>query len=194
MWRFWTGRDVVLYRQPRRERVSTAGISWHALRFTKCMANNMAQRVENQRKSWLSLVAETAGVSGATVARVEICGEKVMGQMEGDWVRAIIQIKDDFGSVVGAVSWDGTAGELADGVTVDVGCDLSAGFGSHVVGWLQKSAAPVDPVLAHCPRDATSRYFDPAQSMKLMLKRRARHDGSVRRATLSRPMIPGVAA
>lgn len=171
----------------------------------------MGQQTTNQRQSWLSLVAETAGVPGATVARVEIYGDKAVGRGNGDllapkgWgggsvtseasassegsaasvssVRAVIQIRDDSGALLGAASWEGSARELAEGVTVDVGCDLSAGLGTRVVGWIHSGAGPVDTARPFAPWYAASRYFDPTHAMKLMLTSPSRRPISMHRDT-----------
>lgn len=148
----------------------------------------MQQQATTQRTSWLSLVAETAGVSGATVARVEIRGESALGQAGSQWTRAILQIQDDAGAVVGAVAWEGEARELAQGVTVDVGCDLESAVASRVVGWIQTSPAGTDPSRALPPWHATARSFDPTRAMKLMLHQPAR------RALTARSVPPRVAA
>lgn len=164
---------------------SPSGISWHAFRLTRSM---MAQQGTAQRSSWLSLVAETAGVSGATVARVEIQGQELTSPPTDGSVRAIIQIQDDFGAVVGAGTWEGDVRDLVHGVSLDVGCDLGAGFGTRVVGWIEADPRPIDPARAPAPFDATGRYFDPTQAMKLMLRR------PVRRAHAVRAPVPQVAA
>lgn len=172
----------------------------------------MAQQGTNQRSSWLSLVAETAGVSGATVARVEIQSQKLASTPRSGSVRAVIQIQDDFGGVVGAGTWEGDVRDLAHGVSLDVGCDLGAGLGTRVVGWIQPDPRPVDPARTLAPFDATGRYFDPTQAMKLMLRGPLPERGEVgrrrsveqrglverrrplRRAHAVRPPAPQVAA
>lgn len=148
----------------------------------------MGQQDTTQRQSWLSLVAETAGVSGATVLRIEIRGESVLGRAEDEWVRAIVQIQDAFGGVVGAVGWEGQARELAQGVNVDIGCDLAAAWGSRVVGWIPITNESVEPARAVAPLNATARAFEPSRAMKLMLHR------PVRRAISARSFSPRVAA
>lgn len=148
----------------------------------------MQQQATTQRTSWLSLVAETAGVSGATVARVEIRGESALGRAGSEWRHAILQVQDDSGAIVGAVAWEGEARELAQGVTVDVGCDLEGGFASRVIGWIQTSAPGSDPAHALPPWHAAACTFDPTRSMKLMLHQ------PTRRALAVRSIPPRVAA
>jgi hypothetical protein len=130
----------------------------------------MGQQGNNQRQSWLSLVAETAGMSGATVARVQLQANGGRQRIPGGWVRATVQIQDELGNVVGATSWDGDARELAEGVSVDVGCDLGAGWGRHIVGWIQNDPYAVEPTRVVAPWDAATRFFEPARAMKLMLR------------------------
>lgn len=148
----------------------------------------MQQQAITQRTSWLSLVAETAGVSGATVARVEIRGESALGRTGSAWTRAILQVQDDSGAVMGAVAWEGEARELAQGVTVDIGCDLEGAPASRVVGWIRTSPESTDPARALPPWHAATRSFDPTRAMKLMLHQPAR------RPLVSRSIPPRVAA
>jgi hypothetical protein len=123
-------------------------------------------RVEQDKtSSWLSLVAETAGVSGATITRVQLQG--FAGQ--ADAVRAIVQVLDSRGRVIGASYWDGDSRELAQGVMVDLGCDLGAALGSRIVGWIVDEHTGIEARRAVAPYDAAGQYFDPTRAMKLML-------------------------
>jgi hypothetical protein len=133
----------------------------------------MANLEKNSAPTWLSLVAETAGVSGATIARIELGG--YISPDEGPTdprasLRAIVQIHDSTGVVIGATSWEGTSAELAATTAIDLGCDLGASLGSRVVGWIEAPQHSVEPRLARAPHDAAARYFDPTRSMKLMLR------------------------
>lgn len=115
--------------------------------------------------SWLSLVAETAGVSGATIARVELnARDEFFGP-----VRAVIQVIDDRGQVVGATTWSGHATDLLEGVALDIGCDLSSTWGSQVVAWIEEQDVVTSARFAQAPTYATRHSFDPIRSMKLML-------------------------
>lgn len=123
--------------------------------------------------SWLSLVAETAGVSGATIARVELSAHD---QFYGP-IRAVIQVVDDRGQIVGATRWSGNAADLATGVAVDLGCDLSSTWGSQVIAWVEQASVVSSPRCAEAPQYATHHSFDPIRSMKLMLHKAAPDGG-----------------
>ncbi len=129
----------------------------------------MGQQNHLARSSWLSLVAETAGVSGATVARVELCARMPEGQSPHQPAHAVVQILDDFGRVIAAAAWEGESRELERGVCLDVGCDLGSAWGSLVVAWIEPGSRSRRPELVTAPKDAAARYFEPTRAMKLML-------------------------
>lgn len=130
----------------------------------------MEQQILHSRKSWLSIVAETAGVSGATIERLEICSDGKWNDSASGSIRAIVQILDDLGRVIGAAAWEGQHAELANGVRLDVGCDLEAAWASRVVGWIDPSLHTNRPERAIAPWDATGRFFERGRAMKLMLR------------------------
>lgn len=141
------------------------------------------------RGSWLSLVAETAGVPGATIARVELfLSENIsrdkssLGRASAP-LRAIVQVHDAEGRVVGATYWHGDATDLARGVPVDLGCDLNSTWGARVVAWLDDETV-CGPSQAVAPDHVSEKSFDPFSAMKLML----------RGSSNIRPMSPAEAA
>lgn len=123
-------------------------------------------------RTWLSLVAETAGVSGATVARVVLQAPWFAGRSTKA-VRAIVQIHDSWGQIMGAAQAWGAAEQLSEGLRVDVGCDLSATLGATVVAWIEvEPHCPNQFVEAHqasAPMGAARTTLDPTRAMKLML-------------------------
>ncbi len=133
--------------------------------------------------SWLSLVAETAGVSGATIARVELhtvnsIGPKRLGRRSNDRadskgstpVRVVVQVHDVQGSVVGATYWYGDQEDLERGVAVDFGCDLDVNRGSQIVAWIDDQQIVCSARQALAPEHASSRLFESFRAMKLMLR------------------------
>ena len=115
--------------------------------------------------SWLSLVAETAGVSGATIMRL-----KIEANTRGSGcTRAVVQVRDSVGKVLGATYWYGRSEQLLDGVTVDLGCDLETHVGTEVVGWIESGGAAIDPRGAQAPQKLARTFFHPTRAMKLML-------------------------
>ncbi len=93
-----------------------------------------------KQDSWLSLVAEAAGMADCSVARVELqCPSSGPGER-----RVIVQVLGESGSVLGAATWTGSASELARGVIVDLGY---SGYGgaSTVLAWIDPSDVGADP-------------------------------------------------
>jgi len=105
--------------------------------------------------TWLSLVAETAGVAGACVTRIKLRAKSVRGV-----VRAIVQVLDGNGRVVGASDWIGDGIDLVCGTYVDLGCDFSALDGLQIVAWLTSILDQQPASLALAPALA-GRPFDP---------------------------------
>jgi hypothetical protein len=132
----------------------------------------MEQDTARKGTSWLSLVAEIAGVSGATVARVELCTPFAPAQLTKP-VRAIVQIQSCSDEISGAAQTWGTVAELVEGLRVDVGCDLSETLGATIVAWIEiEPNCPnqfVEAQNAVAPRNATRTALDPTRAMKLML-------------------------
>lgn len=112
--------------------------------------------------SWLSLVAETAGVADCSVARVELVGAPF--GVRGD-VRIVVQVLGAGGLVLGATTWEGNARELARGVFVDLGTSGATG-GERVVAWVDAKASQnnvfddIDPFFLAAPRGATRAQLD----------------------------------
>jgi len=115
--------------------------------------------------SWLSLVAETAGVSGATITRVELGSHDRLHGAK----RAVVQLRDRRGQVIGAAYWYGDGSDLSAGVSVDLGCDLAAPAGSTLIAWIDEDALTISARSAAPSLSAVSRLFDRTTGMKLML-------------------------
>jgi len=117
------------------------------------------------RSSWLSLVAETAGVPGTAIARVLLSGPAGAGQ----W-RAVVQVKTARGQVVGAAYAHGEEYDLALGASVDIGFDVLTQDELHVVAWLDDGAV-FGPARAQAePAHATSKVYEPGTAVHLFLK------------------------
>lgn len=114
--------------------------------------------------TWLSLVAETAGVAGAYVTRVKLRASGARGV-----VRAIVQVLDRQGRVVGASDWVGDGIDLVCGTYVDLGCDFNALEGLQIVGWLTSILDQQPASLAFAPA-VTRRPFDPYVPTTLELR------------------------
>lgn len=117
------------------------------------------------RSSWLSLVAETAGVPGTAIARVLLAGPPVAGQ-----ARAVVQVKNSQGQVVGAAYWYGEGYDLAVGASVDIGFDMSSTDELRVVAWLDDESGFTPPRARVAPHDAASRLYDRGVAAQLWLK------------------------
>lgn len=115
--------------------------------------------------SWLSLVAETAGVSGATITRVELAS----AEHRSGPTRAIVQIQNRDGQVMGATYWYGDGSDLNAGISVDLGCDLTTPLGSSVVAWIDEEKLTVSAQRAIAPPHAARLRFSRTTGMKLML-------------------------
>jgi len=96
--------------------------------------------------TWLSLVAETAGVAGACVTRIRLRATSARGV-----VRAVVQVQDRHGRVVGATDWIGDGIDLVCGAYVDLGCDFSALDELHIVAWLTSPQDQQPAVTAVAP-------------------------------------------
>jgi len=116
------------------------------------------------RSSWLSLVAETAGVAGAGIARVVLAAPQLAGP-----VRAVVQIHDHFGQVVGATHWYGEGCDLRTGATVDLGYDVLVPSDLKVVAWIDRALDRAPALLALPPREAVARDYDPRIALRLNL-------------------------
>ncbi len=125
----------------------------------------MQVHASSSSPSWLSLVAETAGVSGAMISRIHLQGET---HLQGP-ARVIVQVLDREGQVIGATRWYGKSEELSEGTVVDVGCDLGATLEALVVGWIETKVAYADPRATLAPIEKSTLYFNPMHAMKLML-------------------------
>lgn len=135
----------------------------------------MNHLVAPSRSSWLSLVAETAGVVGAAIARVELQARGLSGP-----VRAVVQVVDAQGQVVGAANWYGDGSDLGRGASVDIGCDFSSSD-LRAVAWIDEPRSAVPARLAQAPRHAASGKCDPFEAIHLDLhpRRRARPQAAV---------------
>jgi hypothetical protein len=114
--------------------------------------------------SWLALVAETAGVPGAAIARVELSGSSWSGP-----VRAVVQIVDAWDQVVGAGSWYGEGSDLLRGATLDIGYDLYSSRGLSVVAWIDSDRRAGTARLAHAPESAVRTACDRNVTIRLRL-------------------------
>ncbi len=119
------------------------------------------------RSNWLSLVAETAGVPGAAVARVQLGAIGVVGP-----VRAVVQVLDASDRVLGATYWYGEGTDLAAHATVDIGYeyDFIHREPLRVAAWIdgQLDIHPARYVVA--PPHAAIRPYDRTAGLKLMLE------------------------
>lgn len=145
---------------------------WHET----CLVPGMQHALNHSaRGSWLSLVAETAGVSGATIARVELHSVDSVARAPRSQrgaslsLRAVIQIQDAWGDVVGATYWYGNEEDLAGGVAVDLGCDFHVSPGSRVVAWIDDQQTVCSARQALAPQHASEQAFEPFKGMKLGL-------------------------
>jgi hypothetical protein len=115
------------------------------------------------RSSWLSLVAETAGVSGAVVARVQL-----QSRRNRVFSRAVVQILDATDHILGACYWYGDGADLCAGTSVDIGYDLDSAGGLRVRAWLDDSTIMLPARLAEPTEDALCVSYDPAITPKLI--------------------------
>jgi hypothetical protein len=127
--------------------------------------------------SWLSLVAETAGVSGRAVWPVDL--SLPLGAAASErLLRARVQIVTEWGQVVGSSELVAPVEDFWRGTKVEVGCDLVDAIGSHVVAWIEEAGAPS----ARPPLHASLVDFNPSRAMKLMLEA---HPGAARESSFS---------
>jgi hypothetical protein len=110
-----------------------------------------------KKTSWLSLVAETAGVEGATIARVNVAGRSTFEGVSTVYVQVI----DSHSNVVGAARRAITAADLQQGFSVDVGCDLLIALGATVVAWMERGLPERSARDQMVPAHATRRHFEP---------------------------------
>jgi hypothetical protein len=125
------------------------------------------EHLNSRTTSWLSLVAETAGVAGATIARVEVCLQPSAVRQSGP-LCAVVQLQDLFGNVVGQTQIWGEEADFLQGQYADLGCDLSSTRGAQVVAWfIDDESTPSGKLQA--PAQARRCSFDVTRAMKLML-------------------------
>lgn len=129
----------------------------------------MANEIIRKRESWLSLVAETAGVSGVTSARIEL--EMPVGSRV--WARTLrghVQIVTPSGEVVGETTIVAPVEDFWDGLSVQVDCDLTSAIGSRVIAQVEQVGTRSTD-RAHGPLLLMAAHeFEPARAMKLMLR------------------------
>lgn len=114
--------------------------------------------------SWLSLVAETAGMADCSIARVELQGPS---SGSGDR-RVIVQVLGANGAVLGAATWTGPARDLARGVVVDLGY---SGYGgaSTVMAWIDPSDVGAEPFFSAATSRAVTAPLVGDRASRLML-------------------------
>lgn len=125
-----------------------------------------------QRSTWLSLVAETAGVSGATVVRVPVrCP-----QFSAASATVYVQVRNHTGAVVGAARQTIRGAELREGVALDLGVELESGLGGMVVAWVDERPALLGARVATAPAAATRAPFEPFFPSVLLLRNPGHND------------------
>lgn len=120
-----------------------------------------------QEGSWLSLVAETAGVAGAGVARVELISAASSSRL----VTCVVQLVGRYGQVLAATRWVGPSADLTRGVKIDLAYDLESTEDVFLVGWRQEKALTGSAYHEQAPVGVSALPFDPTRAMKLMLGR-----------------------
>ena len=117
-----------------------------------------------KQDSWLSLVAETAGMADCSIARVELQGPSFGS---GDR-RVIVQVLGANGAVLGAATWTGPARDLARGVVVDLGY---SGYGgaSTVMAWIDPSDVGAEPFFSAATSRAVTAPLVSDRASRLML-------------------------
>lgn len=124
----------------------------------------------SRRSSWLSLVAETAGVSGIEVTRVQIsCSECPRGTSS-----VVVQMQDRYGRVIGAARAKRWGADLAQGVSVDVGYDSWEARGATLIAWIEPSTSFEPARQLAAPARAARAPFDPLGLNFLALKGKPR--------------------
>lgn len=126
--------------------------------------NGMDRIAAPPTSTWLALVAETAGVAGAGVARVQLRARGVRGP-----ARVIVQVIDRHQRVVGASDWTGDGADLALGTSADVGCDTQELEGLRIVAWIDEPKTAIAPWFAPVPAHGASRAYDPDVTTTLEL-------------------------
>jgi len=132
----------------------------------------MTPAISTHRSSWLSLVAETAGVAGASISRVQVqCPE-----FSDEGATVFIQLLDSNGKVLSAARQFTTGSELSRGLSMDLGLDLSVTAAGLVVAWAEAGSARKGALRARPPARATSVAFDPTRPAELLLSEPTRTD------------------
>jgi hypothetical protein len=116
------------------------------------------------RNSWLSLVAEAAGVSGTAIMRVGVRSLDI--QSSGT---IYLQVLDRHGHVCGATRHRARAGELFDTVFLDLGFDWEGRANTTLIAWVDCESPTGGAWTAEAPEWATTVAFEPTHAMKLML-------------------------
>lgn len=130
-----------------------------------CLSKCMDQQTHHQRSTWLSLVAETAGVSGATVVRVPVRCPR----FSADSATVYVQVRSRAGAVVGAARQTIRGADLREGVALDLGVELEAGLSGMVVAWVEERPVLLGARAATVPDGATRAPFEPFFPSVLLL-------------------------
>ncbi len=117
------------------------------------------------RNSWLSLVAETAGVAGTAIARVKLQASALLGP-----ARVVVQLVDSDQEVVGATYWYGEGSDLETGVSVDIGCDFFTAHDIEVRAWVDDGLTSSSARRALAPHLVACAPYDENVAMKLSLR------------------------
>lgn len=118
---------------------------------------------QHQHESWLALVAETAGVAGCGIARVEVT--LAAGLARGE--RVVVQVRDGRGAVLGAAALGAgeCAGDASEPLSLARGEALSidVGYSSllpepplSVVVWIERDDGLTEAASLDAPEDSVS--------------------------------------
>lgn len=122
--------------------------------------------------SWLSIIAEAAGVGRSDIASVEI-SSKALGPV---WITA--QLRSPEGRVLGATGWSGSGEELEERVRLDFGfcwedvADHEGG--AELVVFFDESHGAVAPEDQVADAIASRTRFRPGSTARLRLDRATR--------------------
>lgn len=143
-----------------------------ARRVLSLPVNTMNARSEapiQATPSWLSLIAEAAGVEASQIARIELCGHA-----RGDQ-RIVVQILAHDGRVLGAERWEGSAVDLQRGVRVDVGAWMTPDDArdARAIAFADPTDGRIDPSLLRDPNESRGQRISRDRRARVELEDRA---------------------
>lgn len=117
--------------------------------------------------SWLSLIAEAAGVEASQVARIELRGQAVGPQS------VIVQIVAQSGRVLGAERWEGRAEDLKHGVRVDLGVWMTPEDAreARAIAFIDPTGGRAEPSRLRSPTGSRGRRISRGLRTRIELER-----------------------